>query len=73
MADLVIKIKCGRCGGAGTDDNRRDINGSIIPESCTSCSGTGYSTSGIIDVTDIIDLLNDIKDKTDDIFEKVSE
>lgn len=72
MADLIIKIKCGRCNGTGINDNQI-VDGIVVSESCTSCSGTGYFGSGLIDATEITDLLNDIKDKCNDIFEKVSE
>ena len=71
MGNLTIKIKCGRCSGTGIDNNHKDINGTVIPESCTSCTGTGYSSSGLIDVTDIMNELDYIHGKVTAIFNKI--
>lgn len=44
-------------------------NGTVVPESCTACSGSGYVESGRIDLSDINDKLNDLKEKVDEIKE----
>ena len=71
MKTQNITIKCGRCNGTGIDDNKRDENGNIIPESCTSCGGDGYIESALIDVTEVMDLLDWIKKKIKKILQKL--
>ena len=72
MDTLSIKAKCGRCGGTGVDDNVKDVNGVIVPQSCTSCIGTGYVESLTIDVTSIMDCLTIIKRRTKKILDHFS-
>jgi DnaJ-class molecular chaperone len=56
-----MKVKCGRCGGTGIDENKKDINGNVVPESCSACGGTGYFVSGEIVTTEIMDDLDKCK------------
>ena len=71
MTKISLLVQCGRCNGTGIDDNKRDNNGNIVLESCTSCDGTGKIGTGEIDISDIMDKLNDIKEKVDEIKETV--
>jgi len=48
MVAKIITIPCNRCKGSGIDDNLRDAEGLPIPESCTSCEGTGRFESATI-------------------------
>ena len=73
METQDITIKCGRCNGTGTEDNTKDEQGNPIPISCSSCGGDGYIESGLLDVTEVMNKLNDIEDKINDIKEKVDE
>jgi DnaJ-class molecular chaperone len=71
MTQAIIRVQCGRCGGSGTDDNKHDVNGDSVPESCTVCGGDGYVSSMELDITDIMDKFDDIEDKLDDMKEVV--
>jgi len=71
MKTQNITIKCGRCNGAGSDDNKRDAEGNIIPESCISCGGDGYIESALIDVTEVMDSLDWLKKKIKKILKKL--
>ena len=73
MVDLDITVKCGRCGGTGTDDNKKDEQGNPIEESCESCGGDGYIETGKINITALMNEINDTKNKVNDIKEKVDE
>ena len=70
MSDYIdLYIKCWTCQGTG----------SVPPTTgggegnCPQCHGAGKLFNGYLDVTDILDLLNDIKDRAEDILEKVNE
>jgi DnaJ-class molecular chaperone len=54
MTEMVIQIKCSRCGGTGTDRNNI-VNGVVVPVSCGVCGGTGYVASAKTDITSIMD------------------
>lgn len=74
MADLhKIVEECKRCEGSGSEDIGKDIQGNPInPITCRKCSGVGtISTSSLH--PDLIDLLNGMNNKINDIFEKVNE
>ena len=71
MPNQILKFKCGRCSGTGIDDNQKDENGNSIPESCIPCSGTGYSAGGMIDTTEVMDLLDWLKKKIKKILQKL--
>jgi len=68
-----ISSSCSKCtDGVETVTVIQGDNEVITERTCTTCSGTGLrSTLSLSD--DLIDILNDIKDKVDDIFEKVNE
>jgi len=55
MSEMIINNKCSRCSGSGIDNN---VDPSI---SCPACLGTGIMQSGVIDSTEIMDLLDWIK------------
>ena len=69
--DVVLKIKCGRCGGTGTDENVRDQNGNVVPQSCTSCGGIGYVELGLMDMTVVIEDLAICKRRLRKILDKL--
>ena len=65
---------CKLCSGTGTEDFETLENGEAVPGSrpCITCDGEGrHSNTHLSD--DLIDLLKDMKDKINDIFEKVNE
>jgi len=63
---------CQWCGGTGTKSEGRDENGDLItsPIPCFHCNATGKVASLLhtLDITKILDKLNDILDKCNDIF-----
>ena len=65
MTELIIKIKCSRCNGSGTDDNLTPS----VP--CASCNATGYVKNSSIDITVLTDDLNWIKNKIKKILKKL--
>jgi len=71
MANQILKFKCGICSGTGTDNNQKDENGNVVPESCIPCNGTGYSDSVLIDSTEVMDLLDWLKKKIKKILVKL--
>ena len=54
MTEMLIQIKCSRCGGTGTDRNYI-VNGVVVPVSCGVCAGTGYVASAKTDITSLMD------------------
>jgi len=68
MSNTEIQSKCMSCSGTGKT-NTHDGNPT---GDCVSCSGSGMLVSGYLS-SDLVDLIQDIKDKVDDIFEKVNE
>jgi DnaJ-class molecular chaperone len=74
--ESIVYSKCQVCGGDGAiSENRVDPVTKVetwVTVVCSKCAGTGYVAWGNLS-DDLIDLLNDIKDKCNDIFEKVSE
>ena len=65
MADEILLYKqCTRCHGSGVFDQ-----GDVHEDPCAHCNGEGYFEWGKVDNT----LLQDIKDKCDDIWEKLNE
>lgn len=65
MADAIIKILCSRCRGSGVDNNGED------PVECAPCGGTGYRGVSFMDITAIMDKLDDIQDDVKKIKKKV--
>lgn len=65
-----IKKNCWQCRGSGTRP-ASDVDGTPIP--CGACSGTGKESWGAVNLLDISDKLDDLLNKCNDIFEKVSE
>jgi len=66
---------CSSCGGAGNESGTYiDKNGDIqdYNNTCGSCNGEGKFLSLELN-TDLIDLLQDMNDKINDIFEKLNE
>lgn len=73
MAIKDISMVCGRCGGDGIEEtSTTDPPASPTTRTCEACGGAGITVHGQLD-DDLIDFLNDLKDKVDDIFEKVNE
>lgn len=71
MADeFYITKPCRRCDGTGTFPYR---SGGNLDGSCPRCSGTGVDSRTLLDLSDLIDKIDNLQDKVDDIFEKVSE
>ena len=67
-----IKAECYACGGAGQLTNPVGNPPVMVETDCKVCSGTGYRVhSNLSD--DLIDLLQDMNDKINDIFEKLNE
>jgi len=61
----IIRFRCHTCNGTGAFPSE-------LAGICPNCAGTGYSDSRMeIEVTDIIHKLNNLKDKVDDIWDKV--
>ncbi len=73
MAIKDISVVCDRCGGDGLEEvTKVDPPASPVEETCGACDGAGFLITGQLD-DDLIDFLNDLKTKVDDIFEKVNE
>ena len=74
MALLIqsISTECPGCGGTGTEDYTVMEDGSPVPgtRDCTMCEGDLRISSSALH-PDLIDLLNDMSDRIDDIKEKV--
>ena len=67
-----IKRKCQACGGVGQETNPVGNPPTMVMADCIVCSGIGFISYGELS-DDLIDLLTDMKDKINDIFEKVNE
>ena len=67
----IIK-KCQQCGGAGQLTDPVGIPPEMVESDCVMCLGTGVQNHGFLS-DDLIDLLQDMNDKINDIFEKVNE
>jgi len=68
-----ISQVCDRCGGDGIEETSvADPPAPPTTRTCEACDGVGFTIHGQLD-DDLIDFLNDLKDKVDDIFEKVNE
>jgi len=68
-----ISQVCDRCGGHGIEEvTRVDPPAPPTTATCGGCKGAGFTIQGQLD-DDLIDFLNNLKDKVDDIFEKVNE
>ena len=67
----ILKI-CDSCGGDGI---RQIVTGSDTwgMEGCGACLTTGKQEIGHVDLTDLEDKIDDVINKCNDIFEKVSE
>lgn len=69
----IIKV-CPGCGGTGTNPGyTAPPGGSPVPvdTTCLKCQGAGTLPNGELS-DDLIDFLNDLRDKVDDILEKVN-
>ena len=71
MAILTIQMPCGRCGGSGSDDNRKDAEDNPIVVECSSCGGTGLLDNAKMDVSVITDELDWLKKKVKKILQKL--
>ena len=72
MAIKDISVVCDRCGGDGMEEvTKVDPPAPPVLETCGACDGAGYLITGQLD-DDLIDKLNDMDNKLDDIFEKVN-
>jgi len=66
----TLKRLCHECRGSGITPGGQDP----APEgSCVICNGTGYEKVGTLDTPDLADKLNDIKEKVDEIMDKLKE
>lgn len=65
---IAMYVRCGQCGGTGKIS---PIEGPDVD--CPECSAIGYHEVYQIDLSDVIDTINDIKDRCNDIYEKVNE
>ena len=67
---------CSGCGGTGTNPGRSYPPGGGDPNpietTCQMCAGEGRVPHSELS-DDLIDFLNDLKNKVDDIYEKVNE
>jgi DnaJ-class molecular chaperone len=61
-------VRCERCKGTGRFTPPEEPE-----EECRYCKGEGYDEGYYIDMGDVVDTINDIKNKCDDIYEKVNE
>lgn len=68
MAELIIKKKCDWCQGTGLIKNKEGEN-----ITCTSCAGSGKEALHTIDITDLVDKVDDCLGKLADLKEKVDE
>ena len=77
MGEINAYIRCAACNGVGTIPNSfLDPEGIPVTDgtkTCPRCNGEGKYLWGKLDVSDLEDKFNDILNKCDDIFEKVSE
>ena len=77
MATNDIKERCSRCKGTGIDADIFDAQGNPVPESCTICNGDGWITQAKTEsdpaLADILDKVNDNKEKLDEIWNKLNE
>ncbi len=67
---MHIKFKCTLCGGTG-ELTVVDEHGEFSIITCGDCDGSGLIDWG--DVADIVDKLDDIKEKCDEIMNKLNE
>lgn len=65
--------KCDSCGGTGSNTGEKPGNGEPFPYEiqCQKCEGGGNISIGELS-DNLIDFLNDMNNKINDIFEKVS-
>lgn len=68
MGDTVLYQKCPHCNGTGEYSPASGVNGQTFTCNWLDCNGTGFITFGKIGFD-----LTDIKDKLDDIWEKLNE
>lgn len=61
---------CTNCEGTG---KRRFSDSSSSTEDCSHCGGTGLQDEGEVHDSDLMSKLDDILNKCNDIFQKVSE
>ena len=73
MEESKIYYECPRCCGTGVAIVVSGPGSTTEEDPCSKCDGLGLYSTKKIDVTDIVDLLNDILDKCNDIFEAVTE
>ena len=64
MVDLLVKGRCASCSGTGVAN---PVEGGGSPGTCSKCSGTGLLEVAKIDIGDIMDKLNDIKEVVDEL------
>jgi len=78
---IKIYLKCRRCQGSGSAEFA-DPDGAgplepVTESPCTECGGTGFTSDvQVVDTNvfnDIIDKQNDIKEKVDEIMDKLNE
>lgn len=68
----AIKAVCHACGGAGQLTNPVGYPPVLVEKDCEACLGDGFRVHGELS-DDLIDLLQDMNDKINDIFEKLNE
>lgn len=69
-----IYTSCSPCGGSGQETVSTIVDNIPVEEliTCRTCKGEGKISNSSLD-NDLIDLLRDMSDKIQDIFEKVNE
>lgn len=69
-----IFTSCSQCSGTGSENVSSIIDGETTSEeiACRTCGGEKI-VSNLFLSSDLIGMLNDMKNKIDDIFEKVNE
>ena len=69
----ITKI-CTGCGGTGSHTGEVPGNGDPVPydNRCRKCGGDGRLPLGELS-EDLVDFLTDLKEKVDDIYEKINE
>ena len=77
MAEYIFMYEnCRSCVDGIVPTHTHNEDGTVtkhMTEPCTRCGESGWRMVNRIDVTEIVDMLTDIRDKCEDIKEKVDE
>ena len=72
MTKEDIQVFCGACDGRGFSDVTDEETEEVSQADCRKCSGDGYTLMAKIS-SDLVDDIEDIKNKVNDIKEKIDE